>query len=940
MYLVVVTIKIFRGMRKITLAILLIMSCVAIAQTTIDGKVVDGNDQPIPGANIAIKGTAIGTVTDFDGLFSLTVKEAPPFTIIISSVGFKSSFIDITGEAKGLVIELEEGTELDEVIISASRTPERIFESPVSVERYSIKEIKNTPSADFYDGLENLKGVDINVNSLTFKSINTRGFADFSNTRFVQLVDGMDNTAPALNFVLGNLLGMTELDVNSVELLPGASSALYGANAFNGILFMTSKNPFDHQGISAYAKGGITSQKAAGDNEFYDYGIRVAHAFSDKFAAKANFSLLRGTDWFATNEINLENPDIDRSDPNYDGLNVYGDEVSTNIRGVGVLLTQTINPETGEPFLPVGAENILPNENVSRTGYLESDLNDYKAENVKFDAALHYRPFANDFEIIYNGKIGKGTTIYQGANRYSIRNFFLQQHKLEFKNDNFFVRGYITDESAGDSYDTRFTGININRSWKDDQTWFGQYAGEFVRATLEEGVLPEQAHVMARGVADTGRLIPGTTAFNNAFKRVTSDPDLSTGSQFKDATQLRHADVNYNFSHITKDFADIQVGGSFREYKLNSGGTIFTDIDGPIRYSEFGLYTQVQKKLADDRLKLTGSVRYDKSQLFDGNFSPRLSVGYTLGTERNHNVRLSLQTGFRNPTTQDLYIGLDVGRAILVGSASDNLDRDIRTFNLSGDGVALTGNSSVNITGRDAYENSFSLNSVLSGSPIESQATIVKPEKVTAAEIGYRGKVTAFIVDVSAYYNQYKDFISTENVLVPLYGEVGDESLSLLAIQNGDTKVYQAYTNSAVNINSLGAVIGVNTKIYGGFDVGVNYTYAEQDFDKNKDPDFRSSFNTPKHKIKATFGHANLFKNFGFNTSYRWSDEYFWEASFGNGTVPSFSVIDAQINYKIPVLKTVLKAGATNIGGDEYFTALGTGFIGSQYYIGLTINNL
>ncbi|WP_108867651.1 TonB-dependent receptor [Aquimarina aquimarini] len=926
-------------MRKIMLVILLMVSIITTAQTTISGKVVDDSDQPIPGANITLKNTHSGTVTDFDGLFSLTVDQSPPLILVVSSVGFESASVEISSQIKDLVVILKEGTELDEVVISASRTPERIFESPVSVERFGIKEIKNTASADFYGGLENLKGVDVNTNSLTFKSINTRGFATFANNRFVQLVDGMDNASPALNFVLGNLLGMTELDVNSVELLPGASSALYGANAFNGILFMTSKNPFDHHGISAYFKGGITSQEAAGDNEFYDYGIRIAHKFSEKFAAKANFSYLRGTDWFATNTINVLNPATDRSDPNYDGLNVYGDEVSQNIRGVGVALTKSIDPETGQPRLAPGLENLLPSEGVSRTGYDEKDLNRYRAESIKFDAALHYRPFANDFEIIYNGKAGRGTTVYQGANRYAIRNFFLQQHKLEFKNNNFFIRGYITDEDAGDSYDTRFTGININRKWKDDATWFGEYAGTFIRETLA-GKLPEQAHIAARAVADTGRLEPGTTEFEQAFTQVTSDPDLNKGSKFQDRTQLRHVDVNYNFSHITGDLADIQVGGSFREYKLNSSGTIFTDFDGPIRYSEYGAYTQIQKKFADERAKVTASVRYDKSELFDGNLSPRLSIGYTLGADKNHNIRASVQTGFRNPTTQDLYIGLNVGRAILVGSAQDNLDRDIRTFSLSGDGQDITGASTATIVGRAAYENSFSANSVQNGAPLASDATLVKPEKVTAFEVGYRGKIQKIIIDLSGYYNQYKDFISNENVIVPLYGQVGDQTLSLLALQNDDYEVYQAYTNSDVDIKSFGATIGVNTKILGNFDIGMNYTYAEQDFDKEKDPDFRTNFNTPKHKVKATFGHASLFKNFGFNTSYRWSDSYFWEQSFGDGEVPSFSVIDAQINYKIPKLKTTLKAGATNIGGDEYFSAFGTGYIGSQYYIGLSINNL
>src|SRR5690606_2207079 len=209
------------------------------------------------------------------------------------------------------------------------------------------------------------------------------------------------------------------------------------------------------------------------------------------------------------------------------------------------------------------------------------------------------------------------------------------QHKLEVQNANFFVRGYITDEDAGDSYDTRFTAININRRWKSDQQWFGEYAGAFIQGTLG-GLNPDAAHALARQTADTGRFLPGTTEFQNAFEQVTTDPDLATGSQFQDASQLGHVDANYNLTHLTADIAEIQVGGSFREYRLNSFGTIFTDYDGPISYKEYGVYTQIQKKLLEERLKLTGSLRYDKSELFDGNFSPRISAAYTAGASRSH----------------------------------------------------------------------------------------------------------------------------------------------------------------------------------------------------------------------------------------------------------------------------------------------------------------
>ncbi len=221
---------------KKAISLFIFLCClITHAQTTVTGRIVDNNNSPIIGANILVPELSQGTVSDLNGDFILTVSQTPPFNLQISNVGYETQSVSITSNNQVVNVTLLEGDALDEIVVSASRTPERIFESPVTVERFGIKDIKNTTAATFYAGLENLKGVDVNTSSLTFQSVNTRGFATFANTRFVQLVDGMDNSSPALNFVLGNLLGMTELDVNSIELLPGASSALYGANAFNGI---------------------------------------------------------------------------------------------------------------------------------------------------------------------------------------------------------------------------------------------------------------------------------------------------------------------------------------------------------------------------------------------------------------------------------------------------------------------------------------------------------------------------------------------------------------------------------------------------------------------------------------------------------------------------------------------------------------------------------
>jgi outer membrane receptor protein involved in Fe transport len=926
------------------LKIFMMLFCVfSYAQTTVNGSVTDVNSQPLSGATVMIVGSSTGVVADFDGNYSITSDMDTPFTLHASSVGFQAMSVEVSSSSI-VNFTLEDNTSLDEVVVSASRTPQRIFESPVTIERFGVKDIKNTASADFYDGLENLKGVDINVNSLTFKAINTRGFATFANTRFVQLVDGMDNSAPALNFPLGNLLGMTETDVLSVELIPGASSALYGANAFNGILLMKSKNPFDHQGLSGQYKHGITSQDAAGDNEFRDVQIRWGHKFSDKVAMKVNFAYLRGTDWIADSEVDkLGRVDengvgLTRAAHNHDGINIYGDEVATNINGVAQIMENM-------GLLPAGGSALVPSTVVTRTGYREVDLTDHVARSKKADWGLYWRPNADDLEVSYIGKIGTGETVYQGTNRYGIENFVMSQHKLEVKNDNFSVRGYMTEDKAGDSYDMNFTAININRMWKPDLNWFAEYVGGIVNGTLG-GLTIDQAHALGRNIADTGRLMPGTQGYLDAFESVVNNPDLTTGAKFQDNSKVYHADFNYNFGHMW-DWAEVQLGGSYREYELNSSGTIFTDYDGPITYGDMGLYTQMVRKMADDRFTVTLAARYDKAEFSDGAVTPRVALAYTAGKDRNHNIRVSYQTGYRNPTTQDLFIGLDVGIARLIGSSPDNPARYVRDYAVSAAGQALGVPASVTLTGEAAFNNSFSASSVqamaATGNPgllQDSGVEYVKAEQMQSVEIGWRAKLSpTFTIDANVYKNAYQDFISTEAVISPYYGQVGDNGLSILAIANGDFETYSAYTNTDAEIESWGATVGVRTKIFNDYDLSANYTKNVLQFDQEAYPDFSTNWNTPEDKWKVQFGNTNLFDNVGFNVAWRWFTDFYWESTFGNGDVPSTHVIDAQINFTLPKWNSVIKIGGANIGGDEYFTAFGSGFIGTQYYISWTANN-
>lgn len=889
---------------------------VCMAQNEVSGLITTVDKKPISAVTVSIKGTTTKTVCDQNGNFVLSSNKPLPWEVFFSRMGYDSQEVFVTNANEKLTVFLiTEVTKLNEIVVSASRTSERILESPVTIERMGIADIKKSASPTFYEGLENMKEVQMNTSSLTFKSINTRGFATVANTRFMQLVDGMDNSSPLLNFVLGNMIGISEIDVQSVELLPGASSALYGANAFNGILFMNSKSPFTNQGITGYVKYGFTSQNAAGTNDYADYGVRLAKAFNPYIAAKANITYLKGTDWHATNYQDKTFTPNGSTKPAYDGINVYGDEVSTTII----------------------------NETVARTGYNEVDLTNNKASNLKFDAAIHLRPFGNEkLEVIWLSKFGLGNAVYQGANRYYLNDFFMQQHKLEIKGKNFFVRGYTTTEDGGNSYDMVFTGINLNRKWKGDREWFTDYAGAYL-GSLTSNKTNAEAHILARQYADRDRLIPGTAAFQKAFNEVISEGDISKGSRLVDNSRIYHSDANYNFKDEIK-FAELQVGGSYRNYSLNSHGRIYNDADGPILYNEYGIYTQLTKKMMDDRLKFTGSIRYDKSQNFKGNYSPRLSLVYSGGERRQHNLRFSFQTGFRNPSTQEQYIGFNAGRAVLLGSAQDNLTRYNETVTLSTGEVK-------NISGTEAYDNSYTAASVAaftaSGNSSllqKSNVAFVKPETVKAFELGYRASFQKWSIDLSTYYNIYNDFLGNINVVTPFYGTVQSNPTSLSelnsinALRSGDARVFQLYNNSTVEIKSLGFGAGLSRKVYRDFEASVNYNYAQLDFDQSIEPGFESSFNTPKHKVKISLGNEKLFKNFGFNVSGRWNTAYKWESTFMDGTIPQTTVVDTQLNYNLTKLKSTIKLGATNIGSNEYVQVLGAGLIGQQYFVSWTVN--
>lgn len=960
-------------MRRFTKPVFLLLMfcitaiCVQAQSIVISGSVTDKlSKEPIPGAGITVKGKTVGTTTNQSGKYAFSTTQKAPFILVISFLGYTSVEKLITGNTTDLNITLEqEGILGQEVVISASRTPERILESPVSIERMGSSAIKEQATPSFYDALNNMKGVEVSTQSLTFKSINTRGFNSNGNTRFNQFVDGMDNQAPGLNFAVGNIVGINDLDVDNVELLPGASSALYGAGGINGTMLMTSKSPFDYQGPSFQFKTGINhvNDNNTGVQPYNQLDVRLAKAWNNKFAIKGTFSFLQAQDWQADNFSNFDRAartgkDGNRSsDPNYDGINVYGDEVSQNMRNVaqsvlnagtsgfvqGALGLQApptaaqidafkSNPAglnalngflrtnaTMRPFYAgLNTPGLLPDQNVSRTGYNESSLVDYKTQSLKMSGSANYR-FSKTIEGIAQVYWGSGTSVYTGSDRYSLRNFTIGQYKLELKGQDFFIRGYTTQERSGDSYIASILGSYINETSKKSTDWFPQYVGNYIGAK-SQGATDAAAYAAARAAADQGRFAPDSKEFGLAKEQILNTTIAGTdfkkgiyGAKFNDKTNLYHYEGMYNFSNLFNNVVEFQLGASYRLYQLRSNGTIFNDLTDEINIKEYGSFAQLGKKFFEDKLKLTVSGRYDKSTNFDGRFTPRVTGVYTVA--RNNNIRVSYQTGYRNPTTQNQYIDLSVGGGSqrLIGGIPEILNK-----------YSLFTNQAFTDVSYRAF-----LAAAAGGNPDPTllkgynfNAKGVRPESVQAFEVGYKGLLgPKFLIDAYAYYNIYKDFITA----VDVYQRNTDGS--------GFTK-FGVPVNATGKVTSYGAALGIDY-LLGNYNLSGNISYNNiGDIPDN----YINDFNTPKIRYNLGIAKKELIKNVGFNVNYRWQGKFYWNSSFASGDVHAFGSLDAQVNLKIPSVNSMIKIGGSNVLNKYNFTSYGNPAAGAIYYVAYAFN--
>ena len=901
------------------------LSCFAQGSTITGNVRSAATGESLSAVSITVNGSGTGTYTDDKGQFKISVTKLP-VNLMITSVGFAIQNITVN-DAQPLTIDLQVSNVLgQEIVVAATRTPSRILESPVTIERISSANIRNAASPNYYDILSKLKGVDVVNSSILFTSPSTRGFNGSGNLRVNQIVDGMDNQAPGLNFSVGSIVGLTQMDVESVELLPGASSALYGPGGMNGAIIINSKDPFKYQGFSADIKTGVMhiDRFERPGAPYYDWSARWAKKVSEKFAFKVSGQLIQAKDWIGVDNRNynrlgytgrLVNGTRD-TDPNYDGVNVYGDETTVDLKSA------VLGP-LGNAFPPYQPYiNALPATiPVSRTGYQEKEVVNPNAVNVRLLGAAHYK--INDrTTLIAEGFFGSGNTVYTGSDRYSLKNLKIAQYKLELNNANWFLRAFTTQEDAGQSYNATVTTRLLNEAWKPSggsTGWYSQYGQAFLGAKLA-GQTDINAHNIARAVADQGRPAAGSAQFNQLLDQVRSVPISKGGGLFVDKTNLYMVEGQYNLSQYTSQFADIVVGADYKRYVLNSAGTLFADSAGTIGINEFGAYAQATKKFLDGKLKLIASGRFDKNQNFTGRVTPRFSA--VIRVAPDNNVRLSYQTAYRFPSTQQQWINLRVGAGTRLLGGLETLQN---YYNFGSNPVYLVDSN------------------LLKGTVTQKTFDKFTAESVKSFEGGYKGLLMnkKLLVDVYGYYGVYKNFIARITVGQSVNGDksVFTNPATISANLANPSKItsYSVPTNVSGDVQTYGYGMSVDYSLPLNFTIGANASTDKI----SKIPDgFVAQFNAPEYRVAASFANTGFGfqKRCGFNFVYKYQGATDYQGDFVNGPVPAFHTLDGQISYKFPVQKIMLKLGGTNILNQYYVNGFGNSAIGGLYYVSFGYN--
>jgi iron complex outermembrane recepter protein len=946
----------------------------AVQTLYLRGRVVDEKSgEPLVGAYVRVLGSVLGAVTDDKGEFRIATTIADPVLVEVSYVGYQSQRVSLLpGPSQKAPEEIrlrEQEIVGEEVVISASRIEEAFMRSPVQVAQLSGRLVADSPTPLFSQTLSFLPGVQVMHTSFTFPVINTRGFGNTQNPRFINRVDGIEMQSTALNIPVITFTSPAEIDIAKAEVVAGPASALYGPNAFNGALSITLKDPFQYPGLSVWLQTGV-NHIASPDRRpapYYNAQLRFAKSWKNRFGIKATFQWLSGVDWYAnsTRDIGsyagatgiyaLPGPE----NPGYKPENGYGYDARI-----------FISPGR----LPFANGTPMPGLYIARTGYLEPELLTPEARILKGSAGFTYR-LSDQIEVSLFSHLATGSTIYQANTRYALYDFIYHAHKLELKHSRGFVRLYGMKEDGGRSTPLGVLGANLLDAVKPHTVWFPQFLlayGGYLEASMSAAdkeaferhyrfpvpAMGDAAAARRLADADTrylmqlptaapvagflgtrwdvgeARPLPGSPRLRALIDSLLNIPVNQGGGQLIDRCGLYHLETQYELPRI----GGIQtlIGGNFRLFEINSAGTIFIDTTGkPFWNYEYGAFVQVRRGFWEERLQLTAAVRFDQRQyVLRGRLTPRLMATYALDKKGHHVIRGGYQMGFRNPISEALFIRLQT-EALLIG-ALPQTDREL--------GIAGTNNYT--LASVRAYREAISR-----GVPPEEAAQLLRsvpinglrPEIVHAFEVGTRHQLLnqRLLIDLSYAYNRYKDMHGN----IRIYGPADPTQQLSPADVNSNrlSPLYGRYYNIPGTPQAQFFTMGLQYQLMRHLRLAGGYTYAQAwglEEGKSLDPGLIVSFNTPPHQTSLGLIGEEIGGRWGFQVWHQWVHAYYFEITTFQGIVPTYNLFHAQVSYRLTRWPMQFRIGAQNLLNFYHIEARGGPSIGGLYYFQVMYDRL
>lgn len=808
---------------------------------------------------------------------------------------------------------------LEEIVISASRLSEKQLAAPVSISKLNTAQIQQAAAPGFFDAVGSMKGVHMIVPGMGFKIINTRGFSNTTNVRFVQMIDNIDNQSPHIGAPIANALSPGDLDIDHVEVIQGVASALYGMNATNGLANFTTKDPFTTQGFSIQQQVAVNHLNDPNDvapRLYSETNLRLARVVGRKWAFKINAGFNRGYDWVADNRNDL-NPSANQTtgllgadNPAYDAVNGYGNESS--------------NRKT----LSLGGKNYV----VSRTGYYERDVADYRLQNVKGDVSLYFRP-TEKAEISYTYRTAFLNNTYQRSNRFRLQDYLLQQHIVQFKNALLQARAYINSENTGHSYNLRSMAENMDVNFKDNNKWFQDYTNAFNNAISSNADIAA-AHRTARDAADYGRLQPGTAAFKEKAEQLQEINNWDIGAALKVKAHLVHTEASFDLGKLLHTSYNLQVGADFRDYIIVPDGNYFinpTDSGHNLNYTSYGFFVHASKKFLHEKLQLSAVLRGTGYEYFNLTWNPRLTAVYEL--TRNDFIRFSYQNGYRFPSIFEGFSNINSGGVKRVGGLKvmSNGVFENTWLKSSIDAFAAAVNKDVNTQGLSQAAAIEKNKGLLQ----RNTYTYLQPEQMHSFELGYRSILlnNRLFVDADLYYNFYSNFIAQIEGSKP--NTTDSAQLPAYLYDRNRQERYRLWTNSKTIVHNYGAEIDLLYLINKRYSVFGNAGY--QALKRTSDNDgLEDGFNTPQWMVNAGLKGVNVYRKLGFNVAFKYQSKYYWQSFLINGHVASVFNADAMLQYTFTRPALTIKAGATNLLNHYYYSMLGGPQIGGFYYTTLT----